>query len=344
LGQCNDKKVIVTGGNGFVGKHLVDQLIQQKIKVIIIDNLSNSKIDFNQYEFYGIDLANYTSQQISFYKADIRDKDLINDIFKENLNIDTCIHLAAKISVSDSIKNPTETMDVNIKGTHSVLEAAANNGVKNFVFASSAAVYGNSKDMPLKETERTIPISPYGESKLKGENLVFKYSNEIPNTTSLRFFNIYGIGQSLEYAGVITKFAERLANGQPLLIYGDGYQLRDFISVKDIVRSIVMASTRLSYKNNSALQSNDSNNIFNIATGKPIKIIDLAKILINLLKTSFTRANIEFITEEIIFDKPLEGDILQSYADVTKAEEYFGFKYREDVANGLKNMYNNLKK
>lgn len=335
------KKIIVTGGNGFIGRHLVQRLVQQKLNVIIIDNLSNSKIESDQLKMYGIGVPDFTARQTSFYKADIRDKDVIDDIFKKNPNIDTCIHLAAKISVSDSIRNPSETMSVNINGTHNVLEASANNGVKNFVFASSAAVYGNpeNNNLPLKENHRPCPISPYGESKLKGEELVSEYSKYIPNATSLRFFNIYGIGQSYEYAGVITKFADRLTKGQSITIFGDGYQIRDFISVIDVVRSIVIASCNQTNRKKSTIKNRYSNNVFNIATGIPTKIIDIAKILMNIIKKPVSQTNGLSDLNKIVYGKPLLGDIRNSYADIKKSKDLLRFTPQEDIVNGLNNMY-----
>jgi UDP-glucose 4-epimerase len=339
LDSLHQKKFLITGGNGFIGKYLVKQLLQQRQKVIILDNLSNSNINSKQSEFYGIDTLNNTNKKILFYEADIRNKEKLDNIFKENSGIDTCIHLAAKISVFDSIKNPAETLDVNVSGTQNVLEASDKNGVKNFVFASSAAVYGNSSNLPLKETETCNPISPYGKSKLDGEEMVAKYSKSIPNTVSLRFFNIYGIGQTLEYSGVITKFAESLTKLKPIVIYGDGNQSRDFISVKDVVKAIIMASSNYDYETKSKFHRNYSNNIFNVATGKPTKIIDLAKIMINLFDEYNKKKDIPHNAEKIIYKESIEGDILQNYADIEKMEEIIGFRYEDDIINGLKRLY-----
>jgi UDP-glucose 4-epimerase len=331
----NRKKFIVTGGCGFVGNHLVKQLLLLKQKTIVIDNFSNSKIK-NIRDFYNIHSKYNTYNNIILYNSDIREKDFIDTIFKENPQIDTCIHLAAKISVTDSIKNPTDTMENNLSGTKNMLEASAKHGIKNFIFASSAAVYGNSSNLPLKETEKCKPISPYGLSKLKGEEIVLKYSKSIENTICLRFFNIYGIGQSMEYGGVITKFAESLTNNRPVVIYGDGNQLRDFISIKDVVNAIILS---ISYHNKNKKQKicgKYSDNIFNVATGKPIKIIDIAKLMIKL---SYERKEIKNTLEnkeKIIFKEPREGDILQSYADTMKIKELMGFTYGDDIKKGLR--------
>lgn len=193
-------QILVTGGAGFIGQHLSKRLSQLNCKGTVIDNLSNAN-------------ANFQIDDISFHKEDIRNKDSVSDIFKYE-KIHTCIHLAAKINVSESIANPFDTLDINIQGTLNVLEACSKNRVDNFVFASSAAVYGEPKKLPISEVHILNPLSPYGTSKLAGELLVSSYGNfgKIRNAISLRFFNVYGEGQTLEYAGVITKFAERLSS------------------------------------------------------------------------------------------------------------------------------------
>ena len=149
-----------------------------------------------------------------------------------------------KISVPESITNPGDTIDVNIKGTFNVLEACSKTNVKNLVFASSSAVYGESKKSPIPEKEQLDPLSPYGASKIAGEALVssFKNTEKIQNAVSIRIFNVFGEGQSFGYAGVITKFAERLSASLPPVIYGNGDQTRDFIFVDDVVSVIVLSA------------------------------------------------------------------------------------------------------
>ena len=149
----------------------------------------------------------------------------------------------AKISVPESITNPGETKNVNIKGTFNILEACSQVDLKNFVFISSSAVYGEAKVLPITEDQLLDPLSPYGDSKIAGEALVssFKDTGKIQNGISLRMFNVFGEGQSSEYAGVITKFAERLSASLPPVLYGDGNQIRDFIFVDDVVNAIVLS-------------------------------------------------------------------------------------------------------
>jgi UDP-glucose 4-epimerase len=256
--------------------------------------------------------------RVTFYKEDIRNKETIADIVKRE-QIDTCIHLAAKISVTDSIANPFETVDVNVNGTLSLLDACARNDVKSFIFASSAAVYGSASVLPIPEDHVLEPLSPYGASKVSGEALITSYkgSGKIKNALSLRFFNIYGEGQSPQYAGVITKFAERLARGLPPIIFGTGEQTRDFVSVNDVVNAIVQA----------APADNGISGIFNIGTGKPISINELARKMIEAFKLPDL---------EPLYDDALEGDIMHSYADITRSKEILGFSPPDTIESSLK--------
>src|SRR6266849_4684864 len=246
--------VLVTGGAGFIGHHLVKRLSAMDCKITIIDNLSNANRIFlhtikSAIQASSVSTSRFVSlndngiNDASFYAEDIRNKDALIDIFKGE-EIDTCVHLASKISVQESITNPGDTIDVNIKGTFNVLEACSKADVKNLVFASSSAVYGEPKTLPISEKEQLDPLSPYGASKIAGEALVasFRNTGKIQNAVSIRIFNVFGEGQSSGYAGVITKFAERLSASSPPVIYGDGNQTRDFIFVDDVVSAIVLSA------------------------------------------------------------------------------------------------------
>jgi UDP-glucose 4-epimerase len=313
------QRVAVTGGAGFVGRHFVKRCLEQGYKVTIIDNLSNYNVPNDD------DSLVSAYRRLSFYREDITNRNTLSDIFCHE-KVDTCVHLAAKISVPDSVKNPQNTIDTNVNGTLNVLEACSKNKVNNFVFASSAAVYGEPKNWPISESHILSPLSPYGASKVAGEALVSCYRNlkQIQNTLSLRFFNIYGKGQTPQYAGVITKFTERLSQRLPPIIYGDGNQTRDFVSVNDVVNAIMLAA-KLNDEDNS---NNASNMALNIATGRPVRIKDLARLMIKIFRSDI----------DPIFLEAKKEDIVNSYADITKSKEQLGFVAAEDINLGLKQV------
>lgn len=300
-------KVFVTGGAGFIGKYLVKKLIEEDLEVTIFDNFSNSrKIDLNQF-----------SNKIKIISGDITEYD---DISNNLSGQDIVIHLAAKISVKDSIINPEKTFETNVDGTENVLNACITNNVKKFITLSSAAVYGNNIDSKklLNEKSSIIPISPYGESKLKMEQVILNVSRKHKiKCTVLRLFNVYGKGQSNEYAGVITKFESNIKNNQPLIIFGDGTQTRDFVSVDDIVNlinSIIFSKSEKDYV------------ICNVGSGKSTSILELADLMIRLSKKVL----------KIIHVEEKEGDIMHSSTDIEKAKKEFGYTPQISLIEGLK--------
>ena len=295
-------KIIITGGAGFIGKYLVNYLLDKGNTITIFDNFSNSEEKSLEY---------YIKSGVKIVNGDIRKFD---EILKETEDQDVLIHLAAKISVSQSILNPSETFDVNVDGTKNVLEACKKNYVKKIIIASSAAVYGEgSSGMKLIESAKTNPISPYGKSKLKMEQEIEK-NNKI-DCVILRFFNIFGIGQTPEYAGVITKFIEMISSNKPLEIFGDGMQTRDFVSINDVVESIYDAI------------KNGKNGTYNIASGKAITINELAEFMISLSKKDL---EIHHISEK-------HGDIRYSEADISLAKSKIGYVPKLGL-NEIKNM------
>ena len=282
-------KVLVTGGAGFIGKHLVKSLLEKRYQVTIFDNFSNSTKN---------SLSFLADMGASIIEGDITKPLEISNAAKDQ---DVMIHLAAKISVSESIRNPSETFRVNVDGTRNVLAACEKNNVKKLIAASSAAVYGEGvPDVKLTEESETNPISSYGESKVRMEQEIREFASEHDiNCVILRFFNIYGVGQTSEYAGVITKFMERIVQDKPLEIFGDGLQTRDFVAIDDVISSM---NNAMAY---------DKSRTFNIASGKAITIKELAEKMILLsgkkLKIQYTAAK--------------KGDIKCSQADITLAEK-----------------------
>jgi len=305
-------KVIVTGGAGFIGSHLIDALVEKGHEVTVLDNLTTGKLKNITHH---IEKGN-----ITFIKGDIRNTKTLNKALK---NADAVMHLAALISVEESIKKPLLYHQVNATGTLKLLKTAAKNKVKHIIFASSAAVYGEPKELPIKESHPPNPLSPYAATKIAAENYLKTY-NHLHNitTTTLRIFNAYGPRQTNnQYAGVITKFINNALAGKPLTIYGDGTQTRDFIYVKDTARAFIAA---LEAKRNGT---------YNIATGKPTTINQLAQLIKQLTKTN----------SPITYTKPREGDIKHSYADTTKAQQELGFKAKTTLKEGLKQTINKLK-
>ena len=314
------RNAVVTGGAGFIGHHLVKKLLNKNYKVQIIDNLSNCNKDF----VHELSLSRDIYDNILIYNEDIRNKAALSHIFKEG--IDTCIHLAAKTSVPDSVVNPYETMDVNVRGTLNILEMCSKYGVQNFVFASSAAVYGRSQKLPLTEDMILEPVSPYGASKVAGEALISAYRSKLKNCLSLRFFNVYGEGQSSDYAGVITKFIENLSNQLPPIIHGDGHQTRDFISVNDVADAIIAGA-----ENNSLADIlTRGHNIFNIGRGRPTSMLELASLMIDIFELG--------TTTKPIYSDPIPGDIRYSYGSIERARDLLQFNASEDLKLGLKKL------
>jgi UDP-glucose 4-epimerase len=318
-------RVMITGGTGFIGRHLVKKILSSKpSSIALVANTSNMHDNF-------IDKRISQDPTLKLYIADIRDRKVISDIFQDE-KADTCIHLAAKISVADSIKNPDETMDINVKGTLNVLEACHNSGVDNFVFASSAAVYGDVRDLPISEMHTLDPLSPYGKSKMLAEQHVLSYnkSKKVQNTVSLRIFNVYGQGQTSEI-DVITRFAARLSKGLSPIIYGNGKQTRDFISIDDVVDAILLSIRSMEEKDN--IKELTYSPVFNIGTGIPTGIEELAQKMIRIFG----------LDVQPIYEEGKDGGgIMQSYANMTKAKEILHFVPKKAIDVGLREIIGSM--
>ena len=259
--------ILVTGAAGFIAFHLIEDLLKnQQNKIIGIDNFySGTRENINYLK--SCDKNNL----FTFIEVDIRDFETINKIIKEN-NITQVYHLAAIVSVQESISNPLLSNEVNVKGTLNILEASRQNKVKRVVFSSSAAVYGDEPTLPKDENSLTKPISPYGYEKLIGEQYMKLYS-ELYNveTVILRYFNVYGPRQSSksDYSGVMSIFEKKFKNDEILNIYGDGKQYRDFVYVKDVSKANIKAMNT----------PNISGEIFCIGTGNKTSINNIVEVL-----------------------------------------------------------------
>ena len=323
-------RVIVTGGNGFIGRHIVKKILSNKLSSIAI--IANTSIVHND-QF--LDEKNDQCSRLKFYTVDIRDKKTISDIFLKE-RPDTCIHLAAKISVADSIKNPEQTIDVNVNGTLNVLDVCHNSNVNNFIFASSAAVYGDVKELPISEKASLNPLSPYGTSKKFAEQHVVQYHKlkKIPNAISFRIFNVYGTGNASE-SDVISKFAARLSEGLPPIIYGDGNHTRDFISVDDVADAILLSIKAMEEPKSNYNYKLSSSPVFNIGTGTTTSIKELAQIMI-----SISGLKLAPIYEKADHDM---GVILHSYANMTKAKNVLHFVAKKDFEIGLREIIESVR-
>ncbi|ASJ01003.1 SDR family oxidoreductase [Thermococcus gorgonarius] len=294
-----NKLVVVTGGAGFIGSHIAWELVKDN-EVIVIDNLYTGKEE-------------NVPPGAKLIKADIRDYQSIAELIS---NADYVFHEAAQVSVVESVRDPIFTEEVNVLGTLNILKALIE-GHGKLIFASSAAVYGDNPNLPLKETERPRPLSPYGVTKATAEEYlrVFHELYGLP-VVALRYFNVFGPRQGFnQYAGVISIFINRALAGEPLVIFGDGKQTRDFIYVRDVVKANLLAA-----------ESRKANGrVFNVATGKQTSILELAMKVIEITGT----------TSSIIFDKPRPGDIRHSLADISEIRK-LGFEPEWSLEEGLK--------
>lgn len=295
-------KVLVTGGAGFIGSHLVDRLVQEGNEVVVIDNLSTGK-------------RKQVNKKAQFYKMDIRSKRIERVFRKERPLI--IVHLAAQMNVRLSTEDPVFDAEVNILGTINLLEHAVKNGVRKVSFASSGgAVYGEQEVFPAAESHRTDPLSPYGISKLAGEKYLAYYTN----TTGLRhaimrFGNVYGPRQEPEgEAGVIAIFSKLMLDGGQPIINGTGKQTRDFVYVDDVVESLMVTLDE------------DIQGIFNVGTGQEATVNECYGIIKELTNSSC----------KDLYGAAKKGEQFRSVLDVRKLREGFDWEPQVSLAEGLK--------
>jgi len=297
-------KIFVTGGAGFIGRHLVDCLLNSH-NVTIYDNFTSSSQN---------SISHLLKKGASLVSGDINDYTLLS---KSLAGFDSVVHLAAETDVQESIKFPDKTNYVNVTGSVNLLRACVEKKIKNIVNASSAAVYGNTKDLPLTENSQTFSISPYGASKLAVEHYMqaFSYSFKL-NCISLRIFNVYGRGQSDSYAGVIIKFKEKITKNKPLVIFGDGSNTRDFVSVDDVVQSIQKAIEKIDGK---------KGDYYNIASGNYTTINDLANLMLTISGK----------TLPIEHTESSQGEINHSQTSIHLATKELGYSPKVQLKMGL---------
>jgi len=302
----NYSKILVTGGAGFIGSHIVDRLLKEGFEVIVIDDLSTGLSE---------NIAHHQNRKdFHFIKGDIRNAALVKKVVED---VDAVFHEAALVSVPRSIENPLLTNEINVTGTLNLLEACTHADVKRFIYASSTAIYGETETLPQHEMLMPQPISPYAVSKLAAENYVKIYHKVYGlNTVCLRYFNVYGPRQTYgPYSGVITIFINRLLKNEPPIIYGDGEQTRDFINVQDVVAANMLALTK----------KTAIGEVLNVATGTPTTIKQLLETLQQIMNTNLKPT----------YADPRSGDIRHSYADMTNAKKLLRYNPKVSLRNGL---------
>lgn len=297
-------KFAVTGGAGFIGSHLVKFLISKDHDITVIDNLYRGRISNlegfqDKINFINLDILNY------------------EDLKKTLQNVDGIFHQAALTSVPESYEKEDEYKKVNILGSENIFKIANEFQIK-VVYASSSSVYGNIDKVPITENFELKPINPYGLTKLKGELLAKKFVKNGTSIIGLRYFNVYGIGQTLDYAGVITRFLDKINLNQSPVIFGDGTQIRDFIFVKDVAKA-----------NLAAMTCDVGHGFFNIGTGKSISIEELAGLMIKISGKAL----------KPIFEKPLPGDVQESVAGISNSKKFLNWKSETTLEEGLKTFF-----
>ncbi|NCQ17911.1 MAG: dTDP-glucose 4,6-dehydratase [Ignavibacteria bacterium CG_4_8_14_3_um_filter_37_9] len=297
-------KVVITGGAGFIGSHIVEYWVSKEVEVHVIDNLRSGNIK-NIESF----------KNVHFHEVSITDRDAVFDILE---NVTYIHHLAAMISVPESIQKPLECVNINIYGLLNVLDAAVKHEAKKIIHSSSAAVYGENPESPKEISMAPKPKSPYGITKLDGEYYLQVYEeNYNLKGTALRYFNVFGPRQDpkSQYAAAIPIFISKALKDEPFIIYGDGEQTRDFVYVKDVVQANILAIT-----------NEKESGVFNVGRGDAISINQIAKLII-----SETKSN-----SKIIYEKARPGDIKHSLASIKLSELHLNYLPKYNLVDGLK--------
>lgn len=318
----NISRAIVTGGAGFIGSQLVERLVAHNIETYVIDDLSTGSIDNISHLMESISRDNNRKKDIHFVRGDIRN---INSLMHDVKEIDVIFHEAAIANVKKSIEDPIAINDANVVCTLKVLDFALKKDIPKFIFASSAAVYGEIVDdkLPASEEMQCLPLSPYGASKLACEGYLHAYGKTYDiETIALRYANVYGPRQSLnDYSGVITIFIKDILNGRKPVIFGDGLQVRDFVHVSDIAAANLIA----------AKAEGISREVFNVGSGAAISINKLLNILskIFLSQPSFTKAD---------YLPPRPGDIRNGIISIEKIKSRLNYTPSMPIEMGLTDL------
>lgn len=302
-----NKKVLVTGGAGFIGSNLVQYLVINNYEVTVVDNLLTGHLSNLESSF----------DNLNFIKGDIRDFELIDQLMKD---IDTVFHLAASVGNKRSIDFPLEDAQINVIGTLNILEAARKHKIRKIVTSSSAGIFGELKMIPINENHPIDPDTPYGSTKLCQEKLCLSYSKLYNfEAVCLRYFNVYGQNQRFDaYGNVIPIFVYNIIHDIPIKIFGDGEQTRDFVHVNDVVKANVNASLSVGISG-----------AFNIASGESISINKLVSIL-----SSFTDKK---VTVSYLNKRP--GDVIHSLADISSAKKNINFNPSTQLVEGLREYF-----
>ncbi len=309
--EIKEKRILVTGAAGFIGSNLADSLLEKGAEVTGMDNLFNGRIENLEEAF--------KNKRFEFFKGDIRDLNFMLDIVKD---IDIIYHQAAFTSVPQSVKMPENCNDVNVNGVLNVLNAARRMNVEKIIYASSSSVYGDTPTLPKREDMCRLPISPYGVAKLACEAYMQVYHQVYGlKTISLRYFNVFGPRQKdSTYSGVIAIWLGNIIRDEELTIFGDGNNSRDFTYIKDVIQANLLAA-----------KQDVPGEIFNIGAGSPINLTELAKLILKITK----KENLK-----IIYTEPRPGDIIHSYADISKAKMMLKFEPSYNQEQGLKEYFN----
>ena len=307
----NFSSVLVTGGAGFIGSHLVARLLKEGFEVVVLDNLSTGSLE-------NLELC-LENENLRFVKGSIIDEQAMREALKD---VEAVFHLAAITSVPYSVEYPGITREVNVDGTRKLLEECLSAGVERFIYVSSCAVYGEPEYLPIDEEHPARPVSPYAESKLEAERLCREFQKAYGlKSTIVRPFNVYGPRMKRgRYGGVIARFIERLRLNKPPIIYGDGTQTRDFVHVWDIINALM-----LTLNNQKAIGE-----IFNVASGVATSIGQLAKLVMELLGVDGLRP---------LYRPARNGDIKHSYADISKAKARLGYEPKISLKEGVATLF-----